>query len=90
MHVAREETTRDAYVACVHELRCVLEHLDREDVQAHSQYVLLPLCVILDAKRGGSWHEASLCGTLACLRVLASRCSLDEREGPPLLQADLY
>jgi hypothetical protein len=86
MHVAREETTRDAYVACVHELRCVLEHLDREDVQAHSQYVLLPLCVILDAKRGSSWHEASLCGTLACLRVLASRCSLDEREGPPLIQ----
>ena len=86
MHMAREESSRDEYLACVHDLRDVLEHLDAKDVQAHRQYVLLPLCVILDAKGGAPWHDASLCGTLACLCVLASRCSLDEREGPPLVQ----
>lgn len=86
MHVAREEATRDEYVACVHELREVLERLDGGDVQAHMQYVLLPLCVILDAKGATQSHDSSLCGTLACLRVLASRCSFDEHEGPPLVQ----
>ena len=86
MLVARERSTRDEYVACVRELRDILQGLDAPDVHVHRQYVLLPLCVILDAKVAVQWHDASLCGTLSCLSVLASRCRLDEHEGPPLIQ----
>ena len=86
MQVARDASTGAAYVACVKELAGVLERLDAADVQLYLQYVLLPLCVILDAKVAVERQDAAMCGTLDCLRVLASKARLNEAQGVPLVQ----
>ena len=86
MQVARDASTGAAYVACVKELAGVLERLDAADVQLYLQYVLLPLCVILDAKVDVERQDAAMCGTLDCLRVLASKAQLNEAQGVPLVQ----
>lgn len=86
MIAARDESSREEYLASVRELRAALDRLNAIDLHAHRFYVLFPLTLILGTKVAIGRHDASLCGTLECLLVLATKARLDESHVLPMIE----